>query len=101
LTKLSGLSRLAIHYPELLTHQEQEVWKMLQDSLLLQPAQRRRDGRVSWDLGALEDKVFPMIRKHWSGLMSAYAGSPSSRADGFSSSEWRWWMEGSTTSPPG
>jgi hypothetical protein len=73
--------RLAIHYPELLTHQEQEVWKMLQDSLLLQPAQRRRDGRVSWDLGALEDKVFPMIRKHWSGLMSAYAGSPSSRAD--------------------
>ena len=38
--------RLAIAYPELMTHEEQEVWKLLQDSHILQPAQSRRNGRV-------------------------------------------------------
>lgn len=32
--------RLAIRYPELLTHEEQELWKLLQDSQLLQPVQK-------------------------------------------------------------
>ena len=65
--------RLAIHYPDLLTHQEQEVWKLVQDSLLLLPAQGRRNGRVSWDFTALEDQVFPAIRRRWPDLMMAYA----------------------------
>ena len=65
--------RLAIHYPDLLTHQEQEVWKLVQDSLLLLPAQDRRKGRVSWDFTVLEDQVFPAIRRRWPDLMMAYA----------------------------
>ena len=73
--------RLAIHYPDLLTHQDQEVWKLLQDSLLLLPAQGRRSGRVTWDTPALEDQVFPAVRQHWPSLMMAYAGSLSDRSE--------------------
>lgn len=72
--------RLAIHYPDLLSHQEQEVWKLVQDSLLLLPAQGRRNGRVSWDWAVLEDQVFPAIRRRWPDLMLSYAtGSLSAR----------------------
>lgn len=65
--------RLAISYPELMTHEEQEVWKLLQDSQVLQPAQSRRSGRVTWDIAALEDQVFPAVRRFWPSLMAAYA----------------------------
>lgn len=65
--------RLAVFYPELLTHEEQELWKLLQDSQLLQPAQSRRNGRLEWDLSVLEDKVFPAVRSRWPDMMMAYA----------------------------
>lgn len=74
--------RLAIHYPDLLSHQEQEVWKLVQDSLLLLPAQGRRGGRVAWDFALLEDQVFPAIRRRWPDLMIAHAtGSQSARSE--------------------
>ena len=74
--------RLAIHYPDLLSHHEQEVWKLVQDSLLLLPAQGRRSGRVSWDFAVLEDQVFPAIRRRWPDLMMAHAtGSLSARSE--------------------
>lgn len=74
--------RLAIHYPDLLSHPEQELWKLVQDSQLLQPAQSRRNGRVSWDFAVLEDSVFPAIRRRWPNLMLAYAAhSPAARID--------------------
>jgi len=73
--------RLAIAYPDLLMHQEQEVWKLLQDSGLLHPAQSRRNGRVSWDFAVLEDQVFPAVRRRWPNLMMAHAtGTPSARS---------------------
>jgi len=65
--------RLAIAYPELMTHEEQEVWKLLQDSQVLQPAQSRRNGRVTWDMAVLEDQVFADVRRYWPSLMTAYA----------------------------
>lgn len=65
--------RLAIAYPELMTHEEQEVWKLLQDSHILQPAQSRRNGRVMWDMAILEDRVFAEVRRYWSSLMIAYS----------------------------
>ena len=73
--------RLAIRYSELLTHQEQEIWKLLLDSSLLLPAQSRRANQLMWDFAVLEDKVFPTIRTRWAGLMTAYAGSTSERSD--------------------
>jgi predicted transcriptional regulator len=74
--------RLAIHYPDLLSHQEQEIWKLVQDSLLLQPAQSRQHGRVSWDHAVLEDQVFPAVRRRWPDIMMANAtDSPSARSE--------------------
>ena len=72
--------RLAIRYPELLTHQEQETWKLLLDSTLLHPARSRRNNVVHWDWGVLEDMVFPKLRKHWPDLTAAYSqGMPTAR----------------------
>ncbi len=71
--------KLAIRYPDLLTHQENEIWKLLQDSLLLSPAMFRRNGNTSWDTGALEDRVFPTVRQHWPSFMVAYAGTLADR----------------------
>lgn len=68
--------RLAIRYPELLTHEEQERWKMLHDSGLLEQARGRnaRTSEVLWDWAVLEDRVFPTLRRRWAGLLEAQAG---------------------------
>jgi hypothetical protein len=67
-------ARLAITYPELLTHQEQEIWKLLLDSGLLSPARSRNySGMVEWSWSVLEDTVFPMLRRHWPELMIVYS----------------------------
>jgi len=69
--------RLAIHYPELLTHQEQERWKLLLDSGLLGPAHTRdSSGERYWNWAMLEDMVFPTIRRFWSDLVMAHTEGP-------------------------
>ncbi|BBL75745.1 hypothetical protein [Methylomagnum ishizawai] len=66
-------ARLAILYPELLTTEEQERWKLLTDSLLFSPAKSRdRTGGNSWDWPMLEDRVFPMLRKLWPDFIKAW-----------------------------
>lgn len=74
-------ARLAIFYPDLMNHEEQEIWKMIGDSLLLLPATNRNPGfsEVSWDWSTLEDRVFPKLREHWPSLMKAFAEGASSR----------------------
>lgn len=65
--------RLAISYPELLTHEEQERWKMLMDSDLLGPAkQRLNSGALSWNRPTLEDAVYPVVRRQWPSLVDAH-----------------------------
>ncbi|WP_212646602.1 hypothetical protein [Delftia sp. PE138] len=68
--------RLATNYPELLTHEEQERWKLLSDSNLLGPAKGGRlpSGQIYWDRAVLEDVVFPMVRRYWNGLVAAHQG---------------------------
>jgi hypothetical protein len=67
-------ARLAILYPELLTVEEQERWKLLSDSFLFAPAKsRNRDSGYSWNWPILEDRVFPMLRKHWAGFIKAWS----------------------------
>lgn len=75
-------ARLAIAYPELLTHQEQETWKLLSDSYLLSPAKLRQrgTGQISWDWPTLEDQVFPTLRRYWPDLMMSHSeGTAASR----------------------
>jgi hypothetical protein len=70
-------ARLAILYPELLTVEEQERWKLLSDSLLFAPAKSRtRNGGQSWDWPTLEDRVFPVLRKVWPDFTKAWSGGP-------------------------
>lgn len=67
--------KLAIRYPELLNHEEQELWKQLLDSQLLEIARSRdKFGKVQWDAAILEDHVYPAVRRHWLALREAYEG---------------------------
>lgn len=73
--------KLAIRYPELLTHEEQERWKMLHDSTILSPARGRdaRSGEVVWNWAKLEDRVLPDLRRFWSDLLEAQIAGPLGR----------------------
>lgn len=75
-------ARLAIAYPELLTHEEQQRWKMLGDCGLLSPAKSRdnRTGAIQWDWAELEDHVFPQLRSHWSSLLNAQSSGSTASA---------------------
>lgn len=68
--------RLAIHCPELLTHEEQERWKLLSDSQLLSPAMTRNNGERVWNWAKLEDVVFPVLRRAWNSLLVAHEAGP-------------------------
>jgi hypothetical protein len=68
--------RLAIHCPELLTHEEQERWKLLSDSQLLSPAMTRNNGERVWNWAKLEDVVFPVLRRAWGSLLVAHEAGP-------------------------
>jgi hypothetical protein len=68
--------RLAIHCPELLTHEEQERWKLLSDSQLLSPAMSRNNGDRVWNWAKLEDVVFPVLRRAWNSLLVAHEAGP-------------------------
>ncbi len=65
-------ARLAILYQDLLTHEEQERWKMLTDSHLLSPAMQRNNVSHEWDWPTLEEVVFPVLRRHWVELVAAH-----------------------------
>ena len=73
--------RLAINYPELLTHEEQERWKMLSDSDLLGPAKGPRNpgGHITWSRAIMDDEVYPMVRRYWQGLLDAHSGGAESQ----------------------
>ena len=62
--------RLAILYPDLLTHDGQVRWKVLTDSGILTPARQRigMSKQVSWQWDILEDFVFPALRREWESL---------------------------------
>jgi len=60
--------RLAINYPELLTYDEQEIYKWLLDSNFLKPAYSRKDNSKKWDWNILEEYSFPALRNEWKGL---------------------------------
>lgn len=64
--------RLCIEYPDLLTFEEQNRWKVIRDSALLLPAKRRgTNGELGWSSIEMEDHVYPTLRKHWDDLLAA------------------------------
>jgi hypothetical protein len=59
------LARLAIFQPELLTHEEQLLWKLICDRGLPWKGAYLVGGQRNWDWEILERVVFPELRKHW------------------------------------
>lgn len=74
--------KLAISYPELLSHEEQEMWKVLNDTDLLGPAKSRDGvGNLHWSYAQLDDVVFPTIRHMWTDFLVAFKADAASRLD--------------------
>jgi hypothetical protein len=65
-------TRLAFCHPELLTYEEQRIWKILNDSFLLSPAYK---SELGWSWEIFEERVIPVIRDYWPDLMMAALGS--------------------------
>lgn len=67
--------RLATKYPDLLDFDEQEIWKMLLDSSLLEPAINywNDSGEPQWDFAILLRDIAPQLRDLWEGLLEAHA----------------------------
>jgi hypothetical protein len=68
--------RLGFGYPELLTYDEQRIWKLLNDSFLLSPAYHPEHG-LNWDV--LEQRVLPVIGEYWRDVRMVALGPPSER----------------------
>jgi hypothetical protein len=67
-------ARIAIQYPELLTYEEQKLWKAVWDSGLLTGARCWSDeygGGAFWDWSFLERVTFPLLRQYWKELKEA------------------------------
>lgn len=72
--------KLAIAYPELLTIEEQEMWKMLWDAGVLDAARSRdRFGAITWNHSLLEDRVYTRLRSMWPAVQEAHAAGPQAR----------------------
>ncbi len=59
------LVRLALLYPELLTHEEQLIWKAIKDSGLIWQGGHWTHAGWEPDWVKLERDVFPQLRDHW------------------------------------
>jgi hypothetical protein len=68
-------ARLAVFYPELLSHEEQILWKTIKDTGLMWQGGYRFGGRWTWDPEELERIVFPQIRAHWDTFRRVAAGT--------------------------
>lgn len=66
--------RLGVLYPNLLTHEEQILWKVISDSGLLKHGKFKRSDTGNWDHGKLKHYVYPEVRTHWSSLKSIANG---------------------------
>lgn len=68
------LARLALRYPELLTHDEQVLWKLIRENGFLW---KGRFGRTSkkweWDVGE-QTLLFGRLRDHWPDFLAVAAG---------------------------
>ncbi len=72
--EVERLARLAILRPELLTYDEQKVWKIIKDCFILTPAQKNAR-EYDWDVLVIQ--VFPRIRELWPHLMMVWDEPPS------------------------
>lgn len=62
---------LVINYPDLMSHEEQIIWKVLQDSGFTEPAAEWFSEGHDWNWEILQKHTFPVLRCEWEGLKQA------------------------------
>lgn len=68
-------ARLAISYPDLLTHDEQILWKLIGDTELLNLGRKDYSPTGQWDENNLRTLVYPEIRKNWEAFSAVAVGT--------------------------
>jgi len=68
--------RLALAYPELLTHEEQLLWRVLKDYKLFEfrNLHRSDEASASQKLQSLEGECLPFMKEHWSKFIARSQG---------------------------
>lgn len=68
------LVKLALRYPELLTHEEQVLWKLIRENGYLWAGQFGKTSK-QWEWVLSEDRfVFARLREHWERFLAVAAG---------------------------
>ncbi len=70
-------AKLALSYPDLLTHEEQKRWKLIRENGYLWKGNRRNAGR-KWTWQVEEDSLcFDRLREYWDGFCAVARGDAS------------------------
>lgn len=67
------LAKLGLHYPELLTHDEQVLWKLIRECGLLWKGKYDKEGCWQWELKT-DSLIFQRLRKHWDTFQQVASG---------------------------
>lgn len=66
-------AKLALHYPELLTHEEQKRWKVIRETAYVWKGCNDQVGEWTWQVDE-KSLIFDRLRKHWDGFCSVARG---------------------------
>lgn len=66
-------AKLALHYPELLTHEEQKRWKVIRETAYVWKGWNDQVGQWTWQVDE-KSLIFDRLRKHWDGFCSVARG---------------------------
>jgi len=66
-------ARLALHYPDLLTHDEQVIWKLVRDNGHLWRGRNDANGEWMWQVKP-ESLIFDRLCEHWPAFLAVARG---------------------------
>ena len=67
------IAKLGLHYPALLTHDEQVLWKLIRECGSLWLGQYDKQGYWRWEL-KMDSLIFKKLREHWDTFQQVASG---------------------------
>lgn len=67
------IAKLGLHYPALLTHDEQVIWKLVRECGYLWRGQHDQQGHWQWELTP-DSFIFERLREHWDTFQQVASG---------------------------
>lgn len=67
------LAKLGLHYPDLLTHDEQVMWKLIRENGYLWKGRYDKAGKWRWNVDT-DSLIFTRLREHWDAFEQVAAG---------------------------